>query len=793
MFCFLFGLLVCVLLQQPCYGFPIFCRHDTRRRRALSQALSEFTAANDLAVPEHCADVEYTVLLQMPDVHIYLTAIRKDLLVQENSEKDEDGCVDMFLMHDAGEGVGKELLTLNWNDIKFTVDEEGVKEMGDASEEEMLLIGESFTLEDILQAWEIAQVPESYDPMWDNCMMLLLDVLYSLGYTPERDIVNYVTSRLVRDNKRVVQLLNERRDTGRNTFSFLSFFDFSYITGSVYLVEIYCWQFIERHRKIWNRKAKERQEQEQSRRSLQASCSLCFGGDSPSSDQLDALALFPSLGRMSCDQVQAMVGTIADGSPECTTIQISGFAHCGCPALPPKNDFIVCDFCEDGAFEGIDFTKIVPEFPNLAFARDQRPTTCFDMVVSQHSQTSDKCDILTSLRYFCGCPGAVAPTPCTLCDDPLQALPFPDRVILPKDVTCQDVQDLASEGLFTEEQCSSVQATGGVYCGCSAPISDTCYFCDSGTRPVPDPQEEIIFNFRIWQGGPKEIIGFSCGSLEYEALTHRCEIADTFATFCGCEKPPNPCGACFVSNDSSGMYAFCPDCSYSHSCLRLRQGSPPLALSEDEIRMVPFGEDVEVSCATMARALSQFNVDDVLADTDEFTLDTEECTFWHNVMYDYCGFCAEPPPRDDACQFPCDFNDVIVPETFSEEGFQCVYNYFDSLVLSDEDREECAVIQASSRNCCRSDDGLSKKGMMMSRKKNKSLMGMRSGEMRPRGMMTKKKEQGKNENGMMKKKKPGQRGLLKKNGPSNHTFEGRRLNQYLRRMLPTDIATAEAE
>ena len=67
-------------------------------------------------------------------------------------------------------------------------------------------------------------MPESYDPMWDNCMMVLLDVLYGLGYTPEIEIVNYVSSRLLRDNKRVVELLNERRDGSRHVLSFLSFF-----------------------------------------------------------------------------------------------------------------------------------------------------------------------------------------------------------------------------------------------------------------------------------------------------------------------------------------------------------------------------------------------------------------------------------------------------------------------------------------------------------------------------------------------------------------------------------------
>ena len=169
------------------------------------------------------------------------------------------------------------------------------------------------------------------------------------------------------------------------------FFDFSYIVGSSYLVEMYCWHFIERHRKIWNAKAQERQEklqqlqseQNRSSRRLQAMCSLCYGGDIPSpteSQMMGDLPLVPSQGRMTCEQASLAVASIPDGSVECTTVQISGYVHCGCPSLPPKNELIACDFCADGTFEGIDYTKEVPEFPNLAFIRDQRTNTCFDIV-----------------------------------------------------------------------------------------------------------------------------------------------------------------------------------------------------------------------------------------------------------------------------------------------------------------------------------------------------------------------------------------------------------------------------
>ena len=219
--------------------------------------------------------------------------------------------------------------------------------------------------------------------------------------------------------------------------------------------------------------------------------------------------------------------------------------------------------------------------------------------------------------------------------------------------------------------------------------------------------------------------------------------------------------------------------------MSIRQGSA-LTTSEDEYKMVPFAENFEISCGTMARLLNQFNVDDALAEIDGGSFDTEECTFWHNVMYDYCGFCEEPPPRDDlACEFPCDFDDVIVPESFSDENFQCVFNYFDSLVLTEEDQERCLPILADSRRCCKSDGKRSKK-------KKKAGMSVKSGK------MTKK-----NKNkamsmmfmmgagGKMKTKTMGKRLLVSE--PPIDAVHGKRVLQLLRKMLPTDISTAQTD
>ena len=184
--------------------------------------------------------------------------------------------------------------------------------------------------------------------------------------------------------------------------------------------------------------------------------------------------------------------------------------------------------------------------------------------------------------------------------------------------------------------------------------------------------------------------------------------------------------------------------------MSVRQGSARLTAVEDEYKMVPFQENFEVSCSTMAVLLNQFDVNDDLA--DELSIDTEECAFWQNVMYDYCGFCEEPPPRDDACEFPCEFENVVVPETFVEESFQCVFNYFDSLVLTEEDRETCNSILADSRSCCKRDDDVShNKGSMKSMKKKKTGMSMKSGQVRSKSM-TRKKEKGKTEKESKKSK-----------------------------------------
>ena len=512
------------------------------RRRALRDSNEDLSSL----LTGKCHEAKYVIYLQMPDIHLSLLAIRRD--VQEN---EDDDCVDVLMMHDAGEGVGKELLISDWIDIGPDASRENESE--ESFESGMLLIGE-FELKDILQAWQRAQVPEAYDPMWDNCMMVLLDVLYDLHYTPERDIVNYVTAMIVRDSDRVVELLDERRDRSKNTEYWLSWFDFSYVAGSGYLVELYCWQFITRHKNIWEARDKIPHQLlfEETGRRLQASCSLCYGGASPSPPDTEALAYVPRFGYSSCDQATTRAAELNEGDPECTTAQVSGYAHCGCPFLPPKNDNFACQFCENGEFGDIDLNKEVFEAPNLASIRESGANTCFDVLVTQHFQPffNVKCEINHRMRYYCGCPDALPPDPCLLCEDPLQSLPVPDKVILPGGVTCQDVQELVDVGLFENRNCPSVQATAGIYCGCDNPVAaeSACYICDFGTRATPNPEYAYVSNVVVSPDSPPFEFAYSCGQIEYENMEYtNCELGFLYSDFCGCKKPVNPCAPCNVS------------------------------------------------------------------------------------------------------------------------------------------------------------------------------------------------------------------------------------------------------
>ena len=194
---------------------------------------------------------------------------------------------------------------------------------------------------------------------------------------------------------------------------------------------------------------------------------------------------------------------------------------------------------------------------------------------------------------------------------------------------------------------------------------------------------------------------------------------------------------------------------------------------------------MEVSCGTVARLMETFNVDDSPTESDgELVIDQQECSFWHNLMYEYCGFCEEAPPQDDnACEFPCEYDDITIPETYSEEGFRCFFDYFNSYIYT-QDEELCNQAQADPNDCCEGDDDRSDKGskMNMSKKTGKS---MKKGS----SEKTMKKQQVK-KMGMEKS----YRGKMGMRARRTLDSEGATLIRHLRRMLPTETtSTTETE
>ena len=158
----LVGSLVGLLLLVGCLGSLQSCAKANVRRRSLSEYRAVTTEQQP---PPSCANVEYELWMEMPDVLISLLAIKKSALAVDPSSSSNDNpgeaeCADVYLMHDASVGVGKELLvmtSIGHRHDSFTTatgkqgDENEQDEEDDEDDEDaMLLIGESFTLQEIL-------------------------------------------------------------------------------------------------------------------------------------------------------------------------------------------------------------------------------------------------------------------------------------------------------------------------------------------------------------------------------------------------------------------------------------------------------------------------------------------------------------------------------------------------------------------------------------------------------------------------------------------------------------------
>ena len=218
---------------------------------------------------------------------------------------------------------------------------------------------------------------------------------------------------------------------------------------------------------------------------------------------------------------------------DCTEFNALAMQCGGCGDPPPTSSPSAnpdeCDsLCPDGSE--------VPNPTAIVFEGDENmPVTCSELEFGLQLgffPPGESCLQIQLLGVTqCGCPDTLPDIPedasCKLCEDG-SAPPDLDYEVIP-DFSCR----LAAYQLAFEEgdNCTAIQATAGVYCGCDNPIAtqDVCRIC--GDSLMPDPSRII---------DPDE--GIACGEIEYDANTGEStcsEAQDAWADFCCATEAPS--------------------------------------------------------------------------------------------------------------------------------------------------------------------------------------------------------------------------------------------------------------
>ena len=148
--------------------------------------------------------------------------------------------------------------------------------------------------------------------------------------------------------------------------------------------------------------------------------------------------------------------------------------------------------------------------------------------------------------------------------------------------------------------------------------------------------------------------------------------------------------------------------SHPQRLLRLQQGNKlSSAYATNQYTIFPGDQYSDISCGTLENLVRGFELGDSICtepdDAGGLLVGLRVCSYWQNVLYEFCGLCEEPPPpilpvESLACSYPCAFEDL---ELTNDE---CVRDYFQSLVLLDDAFEQgfCANLQskAVANECC---------------------------------------------------------------------------------------------
>jgi hypothetical protein len=233
-------------------------------------------------------------------------------------------------------------------------------------------------------------------------------------------------------------------------------------------------------------------------------CSFCADGSDPAEGFEDVVALTDDE-----DGSETTCADLAFGLPFlpvdddfpaiCSGVQFATYTSCGCAALPESTGS--CSFCADGS-------ELPESFKDVLVTVDDYGTeiTCAQFAAGTFFLPEDDIETCAGVQFLastsCGCP---APTGgCTLCADG-SAVPDESLELFP-DSTCGELSFQAN--FIDADECSALQVTAGIYCGCDSTVENVCRVC-GGTQLLPEVGRPIIFE------GEEEV----CGYAEFMANT----------------------------------------------------------------------------------------------------------------------------------------------------------------------------------------------------------------------------------------------------------------------------------
>ena len=250
--------------------------------------------------------------------------------------------------------------------------------------------------------------------------------------------------------------------------------------------------------------------------SVSAQCPVCTNGPTPVMNPEVPLSI-EGVPVDSCGALESTARFFQPNTPLCEGVQAIG-PLCGC--LVPLN---ACSLCPDGSIIPANSSSIeLPQYPATSFipiAPPNVPLTCETLqavLLSTYDENLPQChQIQLDVAETCGCPAplmpnnsttndtvtdfsltpSVSPAPtmelCTVCRDG-SVITRPDKELslgdsLPIE-SCQDLDSFAALFPASSEECSSVQALGGL-CGCPVP-EGACTLCPNG-EPPSNPSRKL--------------------------------------------------------------------------------------------------------------------------------------------------------------------------------------------------------------------------------------------------------------------------------------------------------------